>query len=607
MGVRDTGCNMRFARWGVALAAWLIALAAAADTAPFDLQAYRLLAASDRAAGIAQGRAALDSGVFGDDTAGERQLLWYMGGAAIGMPDDVALGEVVLRLQGLGAARGDSVALAYADFLRGARMIDLGDSGDGLATTLRGANRIEESDDPQLRATAASELCRAFSAVDKSEQALAHCRRYTSIVRPLGDSAVIARAEYLEAVVLSRLDRPAEAIPLWQSARERFLARGLGALADRAAGALASDLISVGRGDDALALARVAERAGRDNGNAISTYFAQGVAARALLALGRGEEGASEVAAAIDGIRALHQPAMLAELLAVQAQLAEAAGDAALAQRAQAEIESLSTEPISDAQGAAIATLEQRYVAREQALRIRELEQQNEHKAAALEQSRAEAQRRAEALRDQRLILVLAVLGCVALVVALASMLLLWRAQRRIAAGLRAHAYRDALTGLGNRRALFEAIDAVLAQPDVATAGHCLILVDVDRFKAINDRGGHPFGDQVLIGIAAALHAVAGTRAQVCRLGGEEFALLCPRLGIDAACALAEAARDAVRALRFDLDGGVETVSVSLGVAPLDRCASPDATTWVQCADRALYEAKSGGRDRVVVAEAALP
>ena len=600
----DSIGDMEKPGWAAICAAvvlWFAMLPAAAE--PFDLQAFRLLAASDRAAGIAQGRAALDAGIFADDPVGERQMLWYMGGAAIGMPDDVALGEVVLRLHSLGTAHADEAALAYADFLRGARNMDLGETGDGLATVLRGANRIGDSDDPQLRATAASELCKAFGGTDKLSQGLEHCRRYTAAVRALGDEAVLGRAEYLEASALSRLDRPDEAIPLWRSARDRFVARGLDALAGRATGALASDLIVVGRADEALELARAAAQAGRESANPISEYMAQGIAARALLKLDRVDEGSEVIDAAIAGMRTLHQPTALAELLEIRILLADAAGDAALAQEARDELAASSAEPISELQGVTIEAMEQRYLAREQTLRIRELEQQNEHKATALEQSRAEAVRRADALRDQRLILWLVVFGCIALAVALVAIGLLLRAQRRVAAGLRLHAYHDALTGLENRRALFEGIERLLLDPNAGKAGHALILADVDHFKRINDRGGHPFGDRVLIGIAAALRETAGARAQVCRLGGEEFALLCPGIGREAAQELAHALRDAVRQLRFEGHEASGTTSISLGIAMLDTGMRGDVAAWMQAADGALYRAKAEGRDRSVVAD----
>lgn len=595
-------------RCGTGLVALLLAFAAAADprvadTAPppFDLDAYRLLAASDRAAGIARGREALDAGVFADEPANERQLLWFMGGAAIGTPDDVALGEVVLRLQSLGASHRDPAALAYAEFLRGARAIDLGDAATGLADVLRGANRIGAEAEPSLRATAAAELCKAFAAAGKPEQALTHCERHTTAVREAKDEAALARAEYLQASVLSIAQRTEEAIALWRSSRDRFRGLGLDALAGRATGSLAMDLIEVGRGEEALALARESEAAARSAGNPISIHVAQGIAAQSLLALGRNAEGLQVIATAIEGLRSLDQPAMLEMFLGVQAELADAAGDAILAKSAREEAQRHSLAPIDEADDAALASMEQRYLAREQGLRIRELEQQNQQKEFLLEQSQAEARRRDDALAHERTRTWLVGVAAAALIVASIALALLLRAQRRLASGLRRHAYHDALTGLENRRALFEAIDRLLAEPGARAAGHALILIDVDRFKTINDRGGHPFGDQVLVGIAGALVECAGRRAVAYRLGGEEFALLAPRIG-EAGVDLAESLRAAVRALRFELDGEPEQVSISLGVAALLDCPGGERTAWMQCADRALYQAKSEGRDRVAVA-----
>lgn len=588
------------------VAAWIGLVASSGVTVParsadFDLDAYRMLAASDRAAGIAEGRAALDAGVFADEPGHERQLLWYMGGAAIGTPDDVALGEVVLRLQGLALAHGDGAAQAYAEFLRGARAIDLGDVAGGLADVLRGANRISEDATPSLRATAASELCKAFSAAGKPDQGLSHCERYTALARDAGDEAVIGRAEYLQASVLSNAGRTAEAIDLWRSARARFGALGLEALAGRATGSLAMDLIDANRAEEALALAHEAEQAAREAGNAISIHISQGIAAQALLALGRTQEGLAAVAEAIEGLGALDQPAMLEMFLGVQAELADAAGDVALAARARDAAARLALAPIDDADEVVLDALEQRYLAREQALRIRELEQSNQHKQFELEATRAEAARRDELLRHQRSRLWLAGFAAAALVVASIALALLLGSQRRLASELRRHAYQDALTGLGNRRALFEAIDALLAEPGARGAGHALILVDVDRFKAINDRGGHPFGDEVLVGIANALRTAAGRSASVFRLGGEEFALLAPRIAGEAA-RFAERLRIAVRELEFAHDGGREPVSISLGVAALATCPVAERTVWMQCADRALYQAKEAGRDRVAIA-----
>lgn len=578
----------------------LLALGQALAVEDFDLAAFRVLAASDRAAGIEQGRKALDSGRFQNAPATERQVLWYMGGAAIGMPDDVALSEITLRLDSLGRAHGDDAALAYADFLHGAREIDLGREGKGLALVLQGANRISLDEDPNMRAIAAAELCRAFGGAGKPEQALEHCQRYTEAARSLGDESQLARAEYLQASNLSWLGRPLESIPLWQAARNRYTRLGLPILAARATGSLAVDMVETGQNDEALAFAREAQQAGEAAGNPISAYMAQMTAARALFALGRVQEARQEIDAAITGVRELERPDLLRQALGLREQLALAEGDVTQAQAIAAERESLQSDPIQTELSLTIDAMEQRYLAREQALRIRELEQENAAKANALERSRMEADARESSLRAQRTTLLLTALACVALAVALVAIALLLRSQKRLAEGLRRHAYEDALTGVGNRRALFEAIAGVLTS---GTHEHALILIDVDHFKQINDSGGHPFGDHILLGMAQALREAALAQASVYRYGGEEFALLCPGCDEAAALALAERLRDVVRGLAFDLDGGTTRVTISLGVCPLPRSPAPEPSVWVQAADRALYEAKSGGRDRVVLAQ----
>ncbi len=565
----------------------------------FDLAAFRALAASDRAAGIEQGRKALDSGRFQDDPATERQVLWYMGGAAVGMPDDVALSEITLRLDSLGRAHGDEAALAYADFLHGARDIELGREGEGLTLVLRGANRIGLHEDPNIRATASAELCKAFGNAGKLEQALEHCQRYTEAARTLGDESQLARAEYLQASTLSWLDRPVESIPLWQAAHDRYTKLGLPVLAARAAGSLAVDLVETGRNAEALVLAREAQRAGAAAGNPISAYMAQQTAAQALFALGRMQEARQDIDAAVAGVRGLQKPELLRQFLDLQEQLALAEGDVAQVQAIAAEREALRSEPIQKELSVTIDALEQRYLAREQALRIRELEQENAAKANALERSRMEAAARESSLRAQRTTLLLTALACVALAVALVAIALLLRSQKRLAEGLRRHAYEDALTGVGNRRALFEAIAGLLAK---GARDHALILIDVDHFKHINDSGGHPFGDHILLELAQALRQAALAQASVYRYGGEEFALLCPGCDEAAALALAERLRGTVHGLAFGLDGRHAQVTISLGVCPLSRSPAPEPSVWVQAADRALYEAKSGGRDRVVLA-----
>lgn len=171
-----------------------------------------------------------------------------------------------------------------------------------------------------------------------------------------------------------------------------------------------------------------------------------------------------------------------------------------------------------------------------------------------------------------------------------------------------AMAYRDELTGLPGRRALNEALQRVGDRYTVA-------MVDVDHFKQFNDRHGHDVGDQVLRMVAARLARVTGG-GRAFRYGGEEFTVLFPERSVDESRPALEELRRAVAQSSFTLRGKDRprkkpktprrrntdpkqlSVTVSIGAAqPSGRAATPDAV--VKEADRALYRAKEGGRNRV--------
>jgi diguanylate cyclase (GGDEF)-like protein len=165
-------------------------------------------------------------------------------------------------------------------------------------------------------------------------------------------------------------------------------------------------------------------------------------------------------------------------------------------------------------------------------------------------------------------------------------------------------ARHDQLTGLANRAVMTEMLEERLpAQPgDEAVA---VLILDVDRFKAINDSLGHLAGDQLLREMAERLRDVVGPRGgrTAIRLGGDEFAVLIDQATWPAALVLGEQARTALSSV-YHLDGRSVTASVSVGVAvsqPGDR-----PTDLVRYADTALYQAKAAGRDAVVAFDEAM-
>jgi diguanylate cyclase (GGDEF)-like protein len=162
-----------------------------------------------------------------------------------------------------------------------------------------------------------------------------------------------------------------------------------------------------------------------------------------------------------------------------------------------------------------------------------------------------------------------------------------------------ARASTDALTGLPNRR-YFDEFCALLARRRRAEDAVGVLMVDIDRFKDLNDRHGHQVGDEVLRAVAGAIVGAVREDDVPARYGGEEFAVLLRNPTRAVAVEVGERVREAVGAL--DLSRwGVPSASVSVGAAVGD---DPDAPieAVIRLADEALYEAKRGGRDRVVAA-----
>jgi diguanylate cyclase (GGDEF)-like protein len=149
----------------------------------------------------------------------------------------------------------------------------------------------------------------------------------------------------------------------------------------------------------------------------------------------------------------------------------------------------------------------------------------------------------------------------------------------------------DMLSGLLNRRAFTEALDR-LADPA------CLAIFDVDRFKAINDRFGHAFGDAVIVAVSAELAAAFSGKSSVARLGGEEFGVMVVASLKEERVAQIRSAclRLAERAIA--VDGVTVNITVSAGIAELGEGRSKEAV--YSAADKALYLAKALGRNRVV-------
>jgi diguanylate cyclase (GGDEF)-like protein len=160
----------------------------------------------------------------------------------------------------------------------------------------------------------------------------------------------------------------------------------------------------------------------------------------------------------------------------------------------------------------------------------------------------------------------------------------------------------DSLTGIANRRRLDEAV--VEAMGRAAREGEPLAaaMIDIDYFKAYNDRYGHPAGDDCLRRVATTIQATLERPADLAaRYGGEEFLLLLPNTDLGGAAFVAERARAAIEALAIphSESRAAEVVTVSVGYASLRPERQSDSGTLVDAADRALYAAKERGRNRI--------
>ncbi len=169
---------------------------------------------------------------------------------------------------------------------------------------------------------------------------------------------------------------------------------------------------------------------------------------------------------------------------------------------------------------------------------------------------------------------------------------------------LRELATHDPLTRIWNRRAILEILDKEIARASRkgGTADVCVLMIDVDHFKAVNDRLGHLSGDQILTHVADRIRSGVRRHDEVGRYGGEEFLVVLSGCGEEGLRTVAERIRTGVAERPFNVGDHTIPVTISIGGARMSEgTVEGAATSLIGRADRALYAAKEAGRNRVIL------
>ncbi|MBW4054492.1 MAG: diguanylate cyclase [Proteobacteria bacterium] len=165
---------------------------------------------------------------------------------------------------------------------------------------------------------------------------------------------------------------------------------------------------------------------------------------------------------------------------------------------------------------------------------------------------------------------------------------------------IRSYMVRDSMTGLFNHTATKEHLDTTIALAQRKQEEVCFAMIDVDKFKLVNDTYGHPIGDRVLIALSRLIRQRVRKADTVGRFGGEEFAVVLPACSLTEAVALLNELRESFAAVSFQAKDETFSCTFSCGIAALSLYG--DATALTTGADEALYAAKAGGRNLVVAA-----
>lgn len=583
------------------ICALLLAAGAAVADVPISIDDARRLSLEDPRAFIDRSQQWLATSDAREQAEWMREILLRRGRAAWMLSDRSVARSAREALGALARSAAMPVAEAYEKLLHADEYADLGQYESAIEQVNAAAEILRATKDPFFKALAQLELCDSYWGTEQSEKAMPNCRKAEKYFAARNDDWHLARTENIMAMLLEDAGQPREALALAESARARFERLKLPSMVAMIDDNMSSLALSSGQPERALALSQrslaVELAAGKLN-HAVSSYVN---IALAQSALGRHREALENVGNAIQTAEQIDLVSRNDALYLAQWQVAEAAGKLPLALDAARHALEASKTLSTEQRERAIAEMDARFTASEQRREIERLAQDQRIRELELARSQEENARQSAQLARQRLWLWL-VTGSVAALTLMTTLLFaLWRASRRHAQRMRVLAETDALTQVYNRRAFLARLQAEHARICAAGGHSCIAVIDADHFKSINDLRGHQTGDRALQRLAAALKSELRAQDAVGRMGGEEFAVLWSDCGLESARFRAERIRVRVADDHQLPDALGFPMSISVGVAELDPARMPSVEDWLVAGDRALYRAKDGGRNQVVV------
>lgn len=499
------------------------------------------------------------------------------------------------RFRALAESLDDPVMTARAFFLGGTIEAEQGNVAGALERFHAARELLETADAPAALARINNALGVAHNFVPDLVRARHYYERALELAREAGDAALETTALGNLALVVAELDGPEAGLARHRQALELAEQREDHAVAAYQLGNICSRLVEVGRLDAAEstctdALDRVASL-GHPRILA-GTRMSMGDLRQAQ---GRLDEALSEYEQALELARgrvaSVEEPVLLK-----LAELHETLGEPATALDYQRRLTAFREEALDNERSAMVEELEVRYQVEQQEQEIQLLQLESELQASQIRQRN---------LMLAGLILALVLMSVVALVA--------WRGfriksdlQRQLASRNRdleqavrtigRMAKLDSLTGLFNRAAFLAVARQKLARRQESGNNLALVLADIDDFKELNDCHGHSTGDDVLKELARRLADSLRKQDVICRWGGEEFVFLLPDTDIPGATEVIQRLRDDLRQHPVRTASRSFPITLTFGIAPVDT----DVESAIDAADRAMYEGKHAGRDRII-------